>query len=186
MARHLSWKDGIERPLVLCIDQFEELFTLATAKQRKQFISAISAMTDPADSKVRVVIAVRADFYGQCAQIPWLAERITHNQVLVGPMTDAELRRAIVEPARRSGLHVESSLVDAIIDEAGHEAGSLPLVAHALVETWSRRRDNVLTLQGFHEAGGVAGAISQTAEATFEQRFDDAERARPGVFSCAW
>ena len=176
MARHLSWKDGIERPLVLCIDQFEELFTLATDKQRNNFISAVSAMTDPADSKVRVVIAVRADFYGQCAQIPWLAEHITQNQVLVGPMTDAELRRAIVEPARRSGLHVESSLVDAIIDEAGHEAGSLPLVAHALVETWSRRRDNVLTLQGFHEAGGVAGAISQTAEATFEHRFDDAER----------
>ena len=176
MARHLSWKDGVERPLVLCIDQFEELFTLATAKQRKNFIAAVSAMTDPADSKVRIVIAVRADFYGHCAQIPWLAEHITHNQILVGPMTDAELRRAIVEPARRSGLHVESSLVDAIIDEAGHEAGSLPLVAHALVETWSRRRDNVLTLQGFHEAGGVAGAISQTAEATFEQRFDDAER----------
>ena len=176
MARHLSWKDGVERPLVLCIDQFEELFTLATAKQRKQFLRAVSAMTDPADSKVRVVIAVRADFYGQCAQIPWLAEHITHNQVLVGPMTDAELRRAIVEPARQSGLHVESGLVDAIIDEAGHEAGSLPLVAHALVETWSRRRDNVLTLQGFHEAGGVAGAISQTAEATFEQRFDEAER----------
>jgi WD40 repeat protein/serine/threonine protein kinase len=176
MARHLSWKDGVERPLILCIDQFEELFTLAPAQQREKFISAISAMTDPADSEVRVVIVVRADFYGQCAQIPWLAEHISHNQVLVGPMTDPELRRAVIEPARQSGLHVESSLVDAIIHEAAHEAGSLPLVAHALVETWMRRHANVLTLEGFHAAGGVVGAISQTAEATFEQRFDDAER----------
>ncbi len=177
MARHLGWKDGAEHPLVLCIDQFEELFTLANATQRDQFISAISAMTDPADSKIRIVIAVRADFYGHCAHVPWLAEHITHNQVLVGPMTDPELRRAITEPARRIGLYVENALVDAIIDEAGYEAGSLPLVAHALVETWLRRRGNVLTLDGFHAAGGVAGAISQTAEATFEQRFDDAERA---------
>ena len=176
MARHLAWKDGVERPLVLCIDQFEELFTLAPPSQRDKFISAISAMTDPADSEVRVVIVVRADFYGQCAQIPWLAEHITHNQVLVGPMNDIELRRAITEPARRSGLHVEGNLVDAIIHEAGHEAGSLPLVAHALVETWMRRQANLLTLEGFHAAGGVAGAISQTAEATFEERFDDDER----------
>jgi hypothetical protein len=62
-------------------------------------------MTDPADSKVRIVIVIRADFYAACAQIPWLAERITVNQVLVGPMADSE-RWAITEPARRAGLYL--------------------------------------------------------------------------------
>ncbi len=178
MARHLGWTQGDSResPLVLCIDQFEELFTLAPAAQRTQFTTALSAMSDPAHSNVRIVIVVRADFYGACAQIPWLAERITDNQVLVGPMTGAELRRAITDPARHAGLHLENNLVDAIVDEAGSETGSLPLVAHALVETWSRRRGNTLTLEGFHEAGGVAGAISQTADSTYEHRFDANER----------
>ena len=175
MARHLGGGDGAG-PLLLCIDQFEELFTLAPAAQRNAFVAALSAMTDPADSQVRLVLAVRADFYAACAQVPWLAERITDNQVLVGPMTSSELRRAITEPARRSGYYLERSLVDAVIDEAGNEAGSLPLVAHALVETWMRRKGNTMTLDGFREAGGVAGAISQTADAIFEQRFDRAER----------
>ena len=175
MARHLGGDDAAG-PLLLCIDQFEELFTLAPAAQRSAFVAALSAMSDPADSKVRIVFAVRADFYAACAQIPWLAERITENQVLVGPMTSSELRRAINEPARRSGFHLERNLVDAVIDEAGSEAGSLPLVAHALVETWNRRKGNTMTLDGFREAGGVAGAISQTADATFEQRFDAVER----------
>ncbi len=176
LARHLEGANGAEPPLLLCIDQFEELFTLAPPDQRAKFVAALSAMADPADSRVRVVIAVRADFYAACAQIPWLAERITENQVLVGPMTASELRRAVTEPARRAGFHLEPQLIDAIIDEAGEEAGSLPLIAHALVETWIRRQGRTLTLEGFRAAGGVAGAISQTADAIFEQRFDMTER----------
>jgi WD40 repeat protein len=176
LARHLSQMDEAERPIVICIDQFEELFTLAPAAQKSKLIEALSAMTDPAHSSVRLVIAVRADFYAACAQIPWLAERITVNQVLVGPMTDAELRRAIIEPARRAGFHLERGLVEAIISEAGQEVGALPLVAHALVETWMRRKGNTMTLEGFRAAGGVAGAISQTADLTFEHRFDAVEK----------
>ncbi|MEZ5830109.1 MAG: protein kinase [Dongiaceae bacterium] len=176
LARHLGQTEDTERPMVVCVDQFEELFTLAPVAQRNKFIEALSAMTDPAHSTMRLVIAVRADFYAACAQVPWLAERITVNQVLVGPMTDAELRRAITEPARRAGFHLERGLVEAIIDEAGQEVGALPLVAHALVETWMRRQGNTMTLEGFRAAGGVAGAISQTADQTFEHRFDTVEK----------
>jgi WD40 repeat protein/serine/threonine protein kinase len=177
LARHLGQADGADRPIIICIDQFEELFTLAPGAQKSKLIEALSAMTDPAHSSVRLVIAVRADFYATCAQVPWLAERITDNQVLVGPMTDAELRRAITEPARRAGLHLERGLVDAVISEAGQEVGALPLVAHALVETWMRRKGSTMTLEGFRAAGGVAGAISQTADLTFEHRFDEIEKA---------
>ncbi len=176
LARHLYSKKCSEEHLMLCIDQFEELFTLAPAAQQTKFISALSAMADPGDSRVRIVIAVRADFYAACAQIPWLAERISNNQVLVGPMTAVELRRAIVEPTRTMGLHLDRGLVDAIIDEAGNEKGSLPLVAHALVETWNRREGATLTLDGFRTAGGVTGAISQTADAIYKDRFNEIER----------
>src|SRR3546814_18857314 len=108
--------------------------------------------------------------------MPWLAERITGNQVLVGPMTKSELRRAVSEPARRAGLYVERNLLEAITEEAGDEAGALPLVAHALVETWLRRQGNTLTLEGFRAAGGAAGALRQTAEANYQDKFRAAER----------
>ncbi len=178
MARHLSWSEGSgeDAPLVLFIDQFEELFTLAPESQIEPFIEALSAMTDPVHSKVRVVITVRADFYGACSKIPWLAERITQNQVLVGPMTAAELRRAISGPAQQSKLYLESELVDTIVEEAGSETGTLPLVAHALLETWTRRRGNTLTLEAYKQAGGMIGAISQTADSIYEQSFDEQQR----------
>lgn len=176
LARRLAHPEGTEPPLTLFIDQFEELFTLSPPDQAAPFVEALAAMTDPADSRVRLVLAVRADYYVACARFPWLADRITDNQVMVGPMSAAELRRAIVEPARRAGLYLERNLVDAIVDDAGAEPGSLPLVAHALVETWARRKGATLTLEGYRAAGGVAGAIAQTAEEIFEERFGRDER----------
>ena len=82
-------------------------------------------------------------------------------------MTPEELRRAIEEPARRNEWEFEPGLVDLILREVGEEPGALPLLAHALLETWQRRRGRTLTLKGYAEAGGVHGAIAQTAESVF-------------------
>ncbi|MGI9614342.1 MAG: hypothetical protein ACR2QO_15635, partial [Acidimicrobiales bacterium] len=177
LARRLLDDDGDEQNWLLYVDQFEEVFTQQDDPEvARAFVDALAAMADPTDSRLRVVIAVRADFYGRCAQIPWLAQRITENQVLVGPMGNDNMRVAIEEPARRHGLRFEPGLVDLMLDEGGQSAGSLPLISHALVETWSRREGNVLTVDGFNTAGGVGGAIAQSADALFEITFDEAQQ----------
>ena len=144
-------------------------------RDRDAFLEVLATLTASRRRPVRVVIALRADFYSACARYPWLADRISDNQVLVGPMRRPELRRAIEGPAQRAGLRLEPGLTEAILDEAGDEPGSLPLVAHALMETWLRRRGTLLTVDGFRAAGGVVGAIAQSAEDAYE-RLDDAER----------
>jgi WD40 repeat protein/serine/threonine protein kinase len=174
LARHTS---ATGEPLLLCIDQFEELFTLCDDRdEQAAFVDALAAHLDPADSRSRAVLVIRADFYGACAQFPWLTRRITENQVLVGPMDRSELRRAIEQPARRAGLSIDAGLTEAVLDEAGGEAGSLPLVAHALMETWTRRRHNTLTLDGFRAAGGVAGAIAKSADTIYDDELSDEQR----------
>ena len=176
LARRLL-DDAGEQHWLLYIDQFEEVFTQhEDPAVARAFVDALAAMADPTDSRLRLVIAVRADFYGRCAQIPWLAQRITENQVLVGPMGTNNMRRAIEEPARRHGLRFEPGLVDLMLDDGGESAGSLPLISHALVETWSRRNGNLLTVDGFNTAGGVGGAIAQSADALFELTFDGAQQ----------
>lgn len=163
--------------LLVVIDQFEELFTQGGSREEQEaFLDLLAAVVDPTDSRVRLVMAMRADFYGASALFPWLAARITQNQVLVGPMTRSELRQAVEEPARQAGLRLEDGLVDAILEDGGDEPGSLPLVSHALAETWRRRRGNSLTLAGYRAAGGVAGALAQTADAVYADRLDDEQR----------
>ncbi|HEX8865442.1 MAG TPA: helix-turn-helix domain-containing protein, partial [Lentzea sp.] len=89
-----------QHDLTLVVDQFEEVFTLAGPEQRDWFVRALVAAP-------RVVIGVRADFYGHIGRHPELVEALEGGQLLVGPMTTDELRRAIVEPAQHVGATVE-------------------------------------------------------------------------------
>ena len=92
-----------ERALVL-VDQFEEVFTLChdDAQRRQLFANLLYAATAPGGRGV-VIVTMRADFYARCAAYPELAQLLTAQQMLVGPMDADGLRQAIEEPARASG-----------------------------------------------------------------------------------
>jgi WD40 repeat protein/DNA-binding SARP family transcriptional activator len=157
---------------LLIIDQFEEVFSLCRDDaQRRAFIDALLAAIDPATgAPASLVIALRADFYAQCGQHAALRQALAAHQAFIGPMNADELRRAIEVPAQQGGWQFEPGLVDLILRDTGEEPGALPLLSHALLETWLRRRGRVLTLQAYAEAGGVHGAIARTAETVYNHR----------------
>jgi WD40 repeat protein/transcriptional regulator with XRE-family HTH domain len=162
-AGALEPKDADGDTLIV-VDQFEEVFTVCRdAAQRTEFINRLLAAREP-DSRLRVVIAVRADFYGHLAEHRALAEAVSAASLLVGPMSAAELREVIVKPAQRAGLIVERELTARLVREVEGEPGGLPLLSHVLHETWRRRRGRALTVQAYEAAGGLHGAIAQTAE----------------------
>ncbi|MCM2387297.1 hypothetical protein [Streptomyces albipurpureus] len=150
-----------EGALVL-VDQFEELFTVCRDRaQRDAYIGALL------NSPARIVIAIRADFYGRCAENPALAAALTDSVLLVGPMTSEQLREAVTGPATAERLQVERALTTRIVADVGAEPGGLPLMSHALLETWRRRRGRVLTTAAYESIGGIQGAIAHTAEGLF-------------------
>ncbi len=113
------------------------------------------------------ILAMRADFYGEAARYPGLAEALEVSHALLGPMTEDDLRLVIERPAAATGLRVEPGLTDRILRDVGDEPGGLPLLSHALLETWKRRDGRTLTAAGYAAAGGVRGAIAQTAETVY-------------------
>ncbi|MFF1909734.1 hypothetical protein, partial [Kitasatospora sp. NPDC058218] len=154
---------------VLVVDQFEETFTLCTEPaERAAFIDLLLAVCAP-DSRLRVVLAVRADFFGRCAEHTDLAFAVRKATLLVGPMGPAGLREAIVKPAAGAGLIVERSLTSRIIEEVDGEPGGLPLLSHVLLETWRRRKGRALTEAAYEAAGGVRGAVARTAERAYDR-----------------
>ncbi|MFF5518787.1 nSTAND1 domain-containing NTPase [Streptomyces coeruleorubidus] len=163
----------------LIVDQFEELYTLgADPADRDTFIDRLVAATD-ADSRLRVVIAVRADFLGRCAEHPGLTAALQDATLLAGPMSRAELREAIVRPATAAGLIVERSLTERLLDEVEDAPGGLPLMSHALLETWRHRSGRALTETAYEAAGGLHGAVVRTAEQVYgELTAEQAELAR--------
>ncbi|WP_129787034.1 helix-turn-helix domain-containing protein [Promicromonospora panici] len=156
-------QDG-EQDTWVIVDQFEELFTLCRDRaERNSFLDALLTAREPA-SRLRVVIAVRGDFYGHCATRRDLADAVRRANLLVGPMSPAELREVITGPATAVGLNVERALTARIIDETTDRPGALPMLSHTLLETWRHRRGRTLTLAAYEETGGVEGAIAATAE----------------------
>ncbi|WP_307840468.1 hypothetical protein [Streptomyces sp. G44] len=181
-ALHLTVLGALaERPpeteLLLVVDQFEEVFTLCDdSAERTRFIAALLTAARAANSRTRVVLGVRADFYARCAHHPDLVEALRDAQLLVGPMTTDELRRAISGPAARADCAVEGALLARVIaDAAGGAPTVLPLVSHALRETWRRRSGSTLTLSGYEAAGGIRHALAQTAE-TVHAGFTERQR----------
>jgi DNA-binding SARP family transcriptional activator/class 3 adenylate cyclase/WD40 repeat protein/energy-coupling factor transporter ATP-binding protein EcfA2 len=164
LTRVLEYADRSagERPIVF-VDQFEETFTAGADRgEQEGFISRLLDLVDRPDTAV--VLAIRADHIGRCATYPAFADRLTGNDVLVGPMRDSELRRTVEFPAQRAGLEIEHGLVELIVGDVAGRAGALPLLSTALAETWERREARALTITGYQAAGGVNGALARMAE----------------------
>ena len=145
---------------MLIVDQLEELVTLChDPVERAAFVDAILAHPGG------LIVTVRADLYGEFGVFDQLAERLASSQVLLGPLAEQDLRRAVHEPARRCGLHVEDGLAEVIAAELADAPGALPLLGHALREAWLRREGRTITLAGYRGSGGVRSAIAATADA---------------------
>ncbi len=154
--------------LVVFVDQFEETFTLGDdVTERGRFVDALLGAAAAPGGPVLVVIAMRADFFGFAASVPGLAAALEASTSLLGPMDEDALRSAIEGPARIAGLKIEPGLAELMLRDVAGEPGSLPLLSHALLETWKRRADRTLTFAGYRECGGVRGAIARTAEAVY-------------------
>ncbi|MEV5572326.1 hypothetical protein AB0L06_19955 [Spirillospora sp. NPDC052269] len=160
--------DGADGDTWLIVDQFEELYTLCTdPDERAAFIDRLLAAQE-SDSRLRVVVAIRADFLGHCTRHPALTAALQAGTVLVGPMVRDELRQAVVGPATAGGLRVERSLTERILTAVEGEPGGLPLMSHALLETWRHREGKVLTEESYKQVGGLHGAIARTAEDVYD------------------
>ena len=163
--------------IAFVIDQFEEVFTLCSdERERAQFLANLLYASSVPEGQCTVLLTMRADFLPKCAAFPDLATRVAAHQFLVSPMNADMLRQAIEEPARRVGLGFEPGLVDKILNDVANQPGALPLLEHALLELWKRRQGGRLTLDGYLESGGVAGAIAKTAEETFNSFNPDEQR----------
>ncbi|MEM7539094.1 MAG: WD40 repeat domain-containing protein, partial [Chloroflexota bacterium] len=136
---------------------------------------------------VRIILTLRADFYAHCAEFAELRLALARYQNYIGIMNREEIRQVIERPAGET-WQLESGLAEQILTDIGYgtrqepEPGSLPLLSHALRETWERRRGATMTLAGYRAIGGVQGAIAQTAETLLADLSDDEQRMVRTIF----
>ncbi|RIJ77502.1 hypothetical protein D1871_07190 [Nakamurella silvestris] len=163
-----------EGPALCVIDQFEELFTSgAEASVRQEYLSLLTttAAKEVGTHRRVFMIVLRADFYAAAVSESTLVPALEGAQTVVSGLRPEQLRRAIVEPARRRHTAVDEELVELLLTElaptgggTAHDPGALPLLSHALLATWTRSKRGRMTVADYRAAGGIEHSVKQTAE----------------------
>ncbi len=122
---------------LLIVDQFEELFTLNPPETQARFASLIARLAGEAD--VHVVLSLRDDFLMRCHEHACLGP-VFDDLTPLGALSQAGLRRALVEPAARLGYRFEDpALVEEMVACVEGTRAALPLLAFAVSRLWERR-----------------------------------------------
>ena len=173
--------------LLLVVDQFEELFTLAEEEAVSFQESLLKLAKTP---NVYLVLTARADFYADLmTSLLW--QEIQNYRLEVVPLTESGLRQAILKPAETVGVFVDPALVERLVTDAAGEPGVLPLIQETLVLLWQRLERRFLPLRAYEalilphtsyggqeigQKSGLQVAIARRADQAIKDLKDDPEK----------
>jgi len=168
---------------LLVIDQFEEVFTSPISeKERTLFLDSLRTAVSTPESRLRVIITLRADFYDRPLMYAGFGALLQKRTEVVLPLTANELTQAIFAPAERVGIAVERGLAIEIAGEVVDQPGGLPLLQYALTELFERRDGHIMTRQAYHALGGVLGALTRRADEVFQALTEPQQTAAKTLF----
>ncbi|MHC4070956.1 MAG: formylglycine-generating enzyme family protein [Planctomycetota bacterium] len=176
---------GKDVNLLVVVDQFEELFryrqlgagrqesVYGVSEEATAFVNLLLEATDQETYPIYIVLTMRSDFLGDCAQFPGLAEAINAGQYLVPRMTRDERRAAISGPVGVGGAKISPVLLTRLVNDVGDNPDQLSILQHALNRTWARWQhdggNGPIDLTNYQAIGTMAHALDQHAEQAYAQ-----------------
>jgi tetratricopeptide (TPR) repeat protein len=175
--------------LLVVVDQFEEIFRFRRTSKRDgpedeaaAFIKLLLEAKRQTDVPIYIVITMRSDFLGDCAQFRDLPEAINDGQYLIPRMTRDQRREAITGPVAVGGGEISGRLVNRLLNDVGDNPDHLPILQHALMRTWDlwindRRNGEAIDLRHYEAVGTMSDALSRHADEAYTELPDDRSRA---------
>jgi len=156
---------GGRGPLLIFIDQLEELATLSDPEEAAVIAKVLQTFVERPQPGVRLVATLRADFLARLAYLPRMPDGITRYSYVLKPMSREGIREAIVGPANATGVDFESlTLVETLVRGTLEAEGALPLLQFTLAELWEKRHRNVISASALDATGGVLGGLARHAD----------------------
>ncbi len=178
---------------LLFLDQFEELFKFAEKgesqeQHAKLYVEAFINAFQQTEIPVYVILTMRSEFIGNCSRYPNLTENLNLSQFLIPQMTRAEKKEAIINPIQLMGATINDDVVEKILNDAGENADQLPVMAHAMMRTWSfwqrnrMRESQPISMADYEAIGGVQRALYEHASETYSQLGEGERRICERIF----
>ena len=155
-------------PILLVIDQLEELFTLVDDDwTRQEFLHGLTRAVEDPHSGLRVAATLRADYLDRPLRSADFGQLVKRGAVAIVGMSASEIGEAITQPAAGAGVEVEPALVTQIVADVVDQPAALPLLQFALTELFELRSSDarrIMTLEDYRTLGGIDAAIASRAD----------------------
>lgn len=161
--------------VLVIADQFEEVFRYqreeftrgrgAEAAEHCQALTRrlLDAAVQP-ELPIYVLLVMRSDYLGECAQFPDLPERMSESLYLVPRLRRDQLQLAITAPV---GGAIEPAVVQRLLAEVGSDPDQLPRLQHLLGRMWDRAHGSQLSMDQYIDAGGWEKGLAQHLEEVY-------------------
>ena len=173
--------------LLIVVDQFEELFRFQqllkgeSTDEATAFVKLLLEAARQHEVPLYIVLTMRSDYLGDCAQFRDLPEAINDGQYLIPRLTREQLRLAITGPVAVGGATITPRLVHRLLNDVGDNPDQLPILQHALMRLWDYWEQHAappesLDLPHYEAIGGMAEALSRHADEAYAALPDDRTR----------
>jgi tetratricopeptide (TPR) repeat protein len=178
---------GEHEKLLVVVDQFEELFRFrathegGSVDEASAFVKLLLEAAQQRELSIYIVLTMRSDFLGDCAQFQGLPEAINDGQYLIPRMTRDERRFAVTGPVGVTRGKISEPLINRLLNDVGDNPDQLPILQHALMRTWehwqaNRRDGEPIGLEHYEAIGTMSDALSRHADEAFNDLPDDRSR----------
>ena len=171
--------------LLIVVDQFEEIFRFRrmsglSEEEAGHFIALLLEASEQVDCPIYIVLTMRSDFLGDCAQFRGLAEAVNEGEYLIPRLNRGQRRQAIEGPVAVGGREISNRLTQRLLNDIGDDPDQLPILQHALMRTWDywevSGEKGPLDLEHYQATGGMTEALSRHADEVHAELPDDEHR----------
>jgi hypothetical protein len=188
---------GPDENVLVIVDQFEELFRFKKAavdlhmqEEARAFVKLLLEATTQRALPIYVVLTMRSDYLGDCAEFRDLPEALNEGQYLIPRLTRDQWREVIEGPISVGGGKISSRLVQRLLNDVGDDPDQLPVLQHALMRTWDHwynegNHTQPIDFDNYTAIGEMSEALSRHADEAYEDLgTDHSKKIAEKVFKC--
>lgn len=186
---------GPQENLMVVVDQFEELFRFQKDMKggKEEAVAFVKILLEAAAQRgvpIFIVLTMRSDFLGDCAQFRDLPEAFNAGQYLIPRMTRDQRRMSITGPVAVAEGAIAPRLVQTLLNTVGDDQDQLPILQHALMRSWdhwetTQKNGTPIDLKDYWKVGELSHALSHHADEAYNRL--PTERAKTiaeKIFKC--
>jgi hypothetical protein len=152
----------------LVLDQFEDVFKLEA--DRSGLWDKLAETVNVGQTEIRVIVTMREEWLGAWEEVDQYIPAAYGSMIRLAPLTDKELRRAIIRPVEIEGrVRLDEALVNVLLRDLRQpnayglgarfvEPGLLQLVCHRLWEE-AANSDGILNEALYNRLGGTDAIV---------------------------